>query len=305
MAAWILILLPFSLSQQGKTQYSSPTFIAMFVVGFCTLFIFAAWEKFFARTHFIKYELLKQRTVIGACVLAAVLFFSFYCWELYFFNFCSTVFNLDAADAGYMNQIYNVGSTFWGVVFGVWIRFTKHFKYTCLCFGLPLMILGAGLMIHFRGQGGGDLGYVIMCQIFIAFGGGTNVIGEDMAVMAAADREGVPMMLSIIGLFSSLGGAIGYAVQAAIYANTFPDALRSHLPDDKKSLTHKLYTKGYPAQKDYPMGSPVREAANYAWGYSQKFGCIAATAVLALGIPAIAVWKNYRVDKRQNKGVMM
>lgn len=304
MAAWILMLLPFSLVQKGRSGYDTPTFIAMIIVGFFTLFIFAAWEKFFARTHFIRYELLKQRTVIGACTLAALLFFAFYCWDFNFYNFCLVVYDLSITNAGYMLQIYNVGSTIWGVVFGIYIRITKHFKYACLFFGLPLMILGAGLMIHFRGQTD-DLGYVIMCQIFIAFGGGTNVIGQDMAVMAAADRDGVPMMISLIGLFSSLGGAIGTAVAIAIYNNTFPDALRRHLPEDKKSLTHELNVNGYVMQMEYQMGSPVREAVNFSWGYTQKFGCIAATAVLGLAIPSIGVWKNYNVDKRQNKGIVV
>lgn len=304
MAAWILLLLPFSLAQYGRAEYNSASFIAMIVVGFCTLFIFAAWERFAARVHFIRYDLLRQRTVLGACILSAVVYFSFYCWDLYFYNFCIVVYNLNESMAGYMTQIYNVGSTFWGVVFGVWIRLVKRFKHTCLFFGLPLMVLGAGLMIHFRGNDG-DIGYVIMCQIFIAFGGGTNLIGEDMAVMSAADREGVPLMLSLIGLFSSLGGAIGSAVQTAIYTNMFPDALRRHLPADKQDLAMTLYTKGYVEQMKHPMGSPVRDAVNYSWGYSQKYGCIAATAILALGFPAIAVWKNYRVDKKQNKGTMI
>lgn len=304
MAGWILLLLPFSLTTAGRSQYDSASFIAQIVVGFCTLIIFGFWEKFGARTHFIRYELLKQRTVLGACFLSAIMFFSFYCWDLYFYNFCIVVYNMSESMAGYMLQIYNVGSCFWGVVFGIWIRYTKRFKYTCLCFGLPLTMLGAGLMIHFRG-GDGALGYIVMCQIFIAFGGGTNLIGEDMAVMAAADREGVPMMLSLIGLFSSLGGAIGTAIQTAIYTNIFPDALSRSLPADKQSLVTSLYMNGYVKQMKYPMGSPVREAVNYAWGYSQKFGCIAATAILVLGFPAIAVWKDYRVDKKQNKGTMI
>lgn len=306
MAAWILLLLPFSLQQYGRAQYESARFIAMVVVGFCLLFIFAAWEKWGARVHFVSYDLLKERTVLGACCLAAVTYFSFYCWDLYFYNFCLVVYDLSISMAGYMGQIYNVGSCFWGVVFGVWVRVTKHFKYTCLFFGLPLLILGAGLMIHFRGAGDhSDIGYVIMSQIFIAFGGGTLVIGSDMAVMASADREGVPMMLSVLGLFNSLGGAVGYAVGAAIYSNTFPDALRSKLPADMKSQTLELYNGGYTSQMKYPMGSPTREAANYAWSHSQYFGSIAATAFLALAIPCIAVWKNYHVDKKQNKGVMI
>ncbi|KAF9883984.1 hypothetical protein FE257_002425 [Aspergillus nanangensis] len=304
MAAWVLLLLPFSLQTSGKTQYKSAAFIAEVVVGFCLLFVFVAWEKWGAREHFVNYELLKKRTVVGACCMAAISFFAFYCWDLYFFNFCIVVYDLSMAMAGYMIQIYNVGSCFWGVVFGLYIRRTKHFKYACLCFGLPLLILGAGLMIHFRGQGHG-IGYIVMCQIFIAFGGGTLVIGNDMAVMAAADREGVPMMLALIGLFTSLGGAVGYAVSAAIYANVFPKELANHLPADLQSQIDTIYMGGYTTQMTYDVGSAARDAINFAWGRSQMYGAIAATALLALGIPSIAVWKNYNVDKKQNKGVMI
>jgi hypothetical protein len=82
----------------------------------------------------------------------------------------------------------------------------KEFRYNCLFFALPLMGLGAGLIIHFRGSDSG-IGYVIMCQIFIAFARGMMVIDEQMAVMCASDREGIPMMISLVSLFSNLGGA--------------------------------------------------------------------------------------------------
>ncbi|KAK9472938.1 putative siderochrome-iron protein [Dipodascopsis tothii] len=301
MAAFILFLLPFSLESYGRAQYKSATFIAMVVIGFLLFFVFAAWEKYFARVHFVRWELFKKPTVLGACVLAAVIYFSFYSWDLYFYYFVIVVYNLGVSKTGYVTQIYNVGSCFWSVVFGVYVRMTKHFKYACLFFGLPLMMLGAGLMIHFRGEDGG-IGYIVMCQIFIAFGGGTLTIGEDMAVMAAADRDGVPMMLSLISLSASVGGAIGDAVSAAIYTNTFPKALRDALPADMKDQYESIYLGGYLSQLNYTVGTPTRDAINYAWGYSQKWGSVSATVVLALAIPAIAVWKNYNVDKKQNKG---
>ncbi|GAB7355635.1 hypothetical protein MBLNU459_g6356t1 [Dothideomycetes sp. NU459] len=303
IAAFVLFLLPFSLETYGQAEYKSAKFIAMVVIGICLFFVFAAWEKWFARVHFIRWELFRQRTVLGACCLAAILYFSFYSWDLYYYYFVYVVYDLGLTLTGYMTQIYNVGSCFWSVVFGVWVRYTKRFKWTCFCFGLPLMFLGAGLMIHFRGQEG-SIGYVIMCQIFIAFAGGTLVIGEDMAVMAAADHDGVPMMLSLISLSASVGGAIGYAVSAAIYANTFPKALAQHLPASAQADLSTIYLGGYTAQIAYAVGTPTRDAINYAYGYAQKYECIAATAILVLAIPAIAVWKDYRVDKKQNKGTV-
>ncbi|GME45020.1 Major facilitator superfamily [Neofusicoccum parvum] len=301
MAAFVLFLLPFSLASYGRAQYHSASFIAMVVIGILLFPCFYVWERYFARKHFIPYELLKERTVAGACVVSAVLYFSFYSWDLYFYNFCIVVYNLSISQTGYMSQIYNVGSCFWSVIFGIWVRYTKHFKYTCLFFGLPLMFLGAGLMIHFRGDDG-NIGYIVMCQIFIAFSGGTLVIGNDMAVMAAADHGGIPMMLSILGLMSNIGGAIGQAVGAAIYTNLFTKALIEKLPASEQANWSTIYLGGYLTQMTYPVGGEVRNAINYAWGYSQKYECIAATAVLILAIPAIAVWKNYNVDKKQVKG---
>lgn len=304
MAAWVMFLLPFSLTQYGRSQYSSATFIALVVIGFCMLFVFAAWEKWFARTHFIRYELLRRPTILGACICAATLYFSFYLWDQYFYNFVLITYNLDITTAGYMIQIYNVGSCFWSPLLGLFIWATRRFKYVCLFFGVPLILLGSGLMIYFRG-GDHGIGYIIMCQIFIAFAGGTLVIGEDMAVMAGGGREGTPMMLALIGLFSSIGGAIGYAVSAAIYNNTFVSALASHLPDDLKTNATQIYLDGITTQDAYPVGSVLRDAAIYAWGYSQRMNCIASTCILVLLIPAVAMWKNYDVGKKQNKGTML
>ncbi|KAJ6013393.1 Siderochrome iron transporter 2 [Penicillium herquei] len=303
MAAWVLFLLPFSLAQYGHAQYKSASFIAMLITGVFMLFVFVAWEKWGARTHFVRYELLRQPTIIGACACSAIIYFSFYLWDQYFFNFVLITYNLNSTLTGYVNQIYNIGSCAWSPVLGLLIWWCRRFKYICLFFGAPLMILGSGLMIYFRGTDHA-IGYLVMSQIFIAVAGGTMVIGEDMAVMASGGREGTPIMLALIGLFSNLGGALGYAVCAAIYNNVFVEALRDHLPDDLKANATQIYTGGIALQSTYPVGSPLRDAVVYAWSYSQKMNCIASTCLLVLLIPAVAMWKNYDVGKKQNKGVM-
>lgn len=304
MAAFVLFLLPFSLETYGFSGYSSATFIAMVTIGILLFPVFALWECYFARTGFIRWELLKKRTVIGACILSALIFFNYNTWDQYFYYYIQVVYNLDVTKTGYMTQIYPVGSTIWAVLFGVYIRQTKHFKKVCLFFGAPLLMLGAGLMIHFRGSQS-EIGYLIMCQIFIAVGGGTLVIGDEMAAMAAADREGVPMMLALISLSASVGGSVGYAVASAIYSNTFPQALLRALPDYAQADFETIYAGGSAVQLTYPPGSDVRNAINYAWAYSQKYECITAAALVVIAFPAIAIWKNYNVDRKQVKGMVI
>jgi MFS family permease len=310
IASFVLFLLPFALVSQGTNQvpayptYSSGLFIGMVVSGVVLFPIFVIWERFFARVQFMRWELLQNRTILGACVVAFVLYFNFYAWDNTLFNFLLIVYRTSQADAGYVLQIYNVGSCFWGPIFGLWVYYTKRFKYFSLAFGAPIYILGTGLMIYFR-TNEGPLGYLIMCQIFIAFGGGTLVIAEQLAVMAASDRQGIPLMLSLIYTFTSVGGAVGSAVAVSIYSNIWPSAWASRIPGGSLEQATTAFAGGYVAQTAFEIGSPEQIATNFAWSRVQYYQCIAATAVFALAFPAIFAWKNYNVDRKQNKGTMI
>ena len=228
--------------------------------------------------------------------MAALIFFNYYTWDQYFYYYIQMVYNLNVTKTGYITQICSVGSTIWAVLFGVWIRQTKH-----LYFGAPMMLLGAGLEIHFRGSQS-NIGYLVMCQIFIAVGGETLIIGDKMAVMAAVDRDGIPMMIALISLFSSVGGAIGYTVASAIYNNTFPPALIRALVDSAKLNFQNIYPGGSAVQLTH---RETQDAINYAWAYSQKYECITAAALVVLAFPAITIWKDYNVDKKQVKGTVI
>ncbi|CAK7209943.1 hypothetical protein SBRCBS47491_000616 [Sporothrix bragantina] len=309
MAAFVLVLLPFSLQSYGLGHgYGSATFVAMLVVGVLLFPVFAVWEVYglprITGSPFLKWQLFRSRTVVGACGVSAILFFNFYTWDQYFYYYVQVVYDLDITRTGYMAQINGVGSTIWGVVFGVWIRRTKHFKNVCLFFGTPLLLLGAALMVYFRGSGS-PIGYLIMCQIFIAFGTATLIIGDEMAVMSAADREGVPLVLALLGLFSSIGGALGNAVAAAVYAKVFPGALLGKLPAETQADYLTIYLGGSATQLLYPVGSATRTAIDYAWQEAQKYECITAAAIVVLAFPSIALWKNYSVDRKQVKGTVL
>ncbi|KAI3054129.1 hypothetical protein CBS147353_11466 [Aspergillus niger] len=291
MAAFILFLLPFSLQTygySGYSGYSSMTFIAVLL----------------RPRQLHQVELLRTRTVLGACVLSAIIFFNYNTSDQYSYYYIQVMYDLDTSKAWYMTQIYGVGSTIWAVLFGVWIRTTKYFKHGSLFFGAPLLLLGAALMIHFHGAQS-HIGFLVMCQIFIAVGGGTLVLGDEMAVMAATDRDGVPLMIAMISLSGSVGGALGYAVASAIHTNTFPEALLRALPDTAKADYATIYSGGSAVQLTYPPGSAERDAINYAWAYSQKYECITAACLVVLAFPAIAVWKNHNLDKKQVKGIVI
>ena len=79
-------------------------------------------------------------------------------------------------------------------------------------------------MINFR-RPDGDIGYIIMCQIFVSFAAGTIVICDEITIMAAASHQHVAVVLAVLGMFGSIGSAIGLTISAAIWQDVFPKKL--------------------------------------------------------------------------------
>lgn len=73
------------------------------------------------------------------------------------------------------------------------------------------------------------------------------------------DSEAI-MVSAKIGLFSNVGGTIGYAVAAAVYTNTFPRGLPKALPENVQSDWESIYLGGYASQFGYAPGTAIREA---------------------------------------------
>ncbi|OJD34136.1 siderophore iron transporter mirb [Diplodia corticola] len=309
-AGFALLILPLTLAAYQMNQWRSASIICMLIFGGLSLVGFYVWEKWWAPVRFLPFHLLTDRTILGACCCSSVVFVAYYCWDYYFTSYLQVVHKLDVSKAGYVGNIYNVGSCFWAVIVGLAIRQTNRFKW-CAMIAIPWMILGTGLMCHFRSDGW-PVGYVVMCQIFIAFSGGTAVICEEIAVMSAvahaANAEtsgsGVAVVLALLSLFYGIGSAVGLGVSGAIWTNVFPEKLREFLPEGSKGDVERLYGS-LVEQLAEPVGSEVRVAVEKAYCVAQERMCIAATCILVLAIPCVLVWKNYNLkDVRQAKGTV-
>jgi hypothetical protein len=250
--------------------------------------IFALWERFFAPIAFIPYSLLLDPTVFSACILSATLFVSYFCWASYFSSFLMVVNDLSVADASYVVQAYTVGTVLCNLAVGVLIHCTGRFKAICLYFSIPLSILGMGLMTNFRWPDG-NIGYIVMCQISISFGAGTVIICDEIAAMAAASHQHIAVVIAVLGLFGSIGGAIGLTVAAAIWQNVLPKKLAKYLPAEELANLPLIYAD-ITTQLSYTVGSLTRIAIQHAYGDAQLMILIAGTAVWALGIVAVVMW---------------
>lgn len=294
----ILFLTSFNIAGNTEGEWESPKIIAMMVVGFCVLAAFVAYERWGAPKPFIPFSLLANRTVIGACLLCITYQVSYYCWASYFTSFLQVVFNTSLTQAGYIAAIFDFMDPVWLLGCGYLIRVTGRFKWL-LMFAVPLYLLASGLMIYFRSPGH-NVGYMCMCQIFLAVGGGTMILIEQVAVLAAASHEDYAAMLALLSVFGNVGGAVGSSVSGAIWTNTLPKKLQELLPADTVDQWADIY-ESLDIQLSFEVGSPTRIAIQNAYAFSQRNMMIAGTAVMALSIGWVLMMKNIKV--KDNKDV--
>ncbi|KUI62142.1 Siderophore iron transporter mirB [Cytospora mali] len=288
-----LFLLSFSLYAKQPDTWSSPLIICFLVFGSLLVIAFVLWEKYLAPVTFIPWPLLKNRTIIFTFTMMGSLYSAWYIWDSYFYSMNIVVFNQSVTDATYIGNIYTVGATVWSFVMGVIIRYNGRIKWQAVCFGVPMTILGVSLMIHFR-QPDVNIGYIVMCQIFIAFGGGALVICEQITVQAVSKHQDIPALLAVEGLVASVGGSIGLSIASAMWQGIFPQKLAKYLPADAQSSLTDIYGS-IDVQSSYPVGSATRDAINRSYGDTQRLMLIASTCLYSITWVSTFLWEDVDV----------
>lgn len=292
-----LFLLSFNLYSLQADQWKSPMIICFIVFGALLIIAFGLWEKWGAPVTFIPWPLLKNRTVIFTYTMAASLYIGWYIWDSYFYSLLRVMFNQSVPHATYIANIYTMGSCFISLVYGLCLRYYGKLKMYSLFWGVPLTILGVGLMIRFR-QPDENIGYIVMCMLFIAFGGGVLVISEQTTLMAVSKQQDFPALLAVESMIIAIGSAIGSTIAGAIWTGIFPARLLANLPADAQADLMSIYGD-IDVQTSYPVGSPTRDAINLSYGETQRYMLIAATCVYLITWVSVALWQN--VDVRTMK----
>jgi MFS family permease len=295
-----LFLLPFNLYTTQGRGWSSPLVVSMLVVGIVLMILFVIWERFFAPICFLPYRLLQDRTVFGACLLCTCLFASYFVWNSYFGSYLQVVQGLSVTHASYVSQSFTVLNVLVALSAGYVIHRTGHFKLISIVVGLPLSILGQGLMIHFLAPG--NIGYIVMCFLFISISQGLLIITDEIAILSAGSHEHVASMLAIVSIFGNIGGAIGYTIAASVWTDVLPKQMMQYLPAEDLPNLIMIYSD-ITVQLSFPMGSPTRRAIQRA--YEDAFTKLLAigTGIWVLGAVGIFLWRNINVKNvKQSKG---
>jgi MFS family permease len=297
-----LFLLSFNIYTYQADQWRSPLILCFLIIGFLLCVCFGLWEKYLAPVTFIPWPLLKNRTVIFTYTMAGSLYIGWYIWDSYFYSLLVVLFNQPILYATYITNTYTMGSCLMSIIYGFCLRYYGKLKIYSLVLGVPLTILGVGLMIEFR-QPDVNIGYIVMCQIFIAFGGGVLVISEQTTLMAVSKQQDFPALLAVESMIISIGGAIGSTIAGAIWTGVFPVRLATNLAGTSAYDNIATIYGDMTTQASYAWGSPERIGINLSYAQTQRYMLIAATCVYSITLVSVTLWQNVDVRKMKQRTI--
>ncbi|KZT57201.1 MFS general substrate transporter [Calocera cornea HHB12733] len=304
-ASITLIFLPIVLAggPYATLTWQSPAIPAMMVIGgVVALPSFIYWELRRATFPIIPFRLLKNRTVLGACLVNFFDFVSFYLTYAQLYGFVAATTNWSLSDITYYTNTQSLCLTFFALCWGfLAILFQFRYKWT-LTGALCVRLLGVGLMFYAREHNG--TAALVLTQVIQGAGGGIAAIASQVGSQGAVPHQDVAVATAVVLLSAELGGVVGTAVAGAIWRSALP----GHLTDALSSVgftnaTYITLQVGNPllAQTAYPdLADPVRAAIHTGYSETMRLMLIPAIVLAVIPIVSSVFMRNFALVDLQN-----
>ncbi|GAA5862310.1 hypothetical protein JCM8547_007597 [Rhodosporidiobolus lusitaniae] len=295
---WSLILLPFSLASGANGGYHNPSLIAMFVIGGVLLISYAVFEAKWARFPSAPMRLLGNKNFVLTIFIDFIYMMAGTLQLLYLASYAFIAVDWDIKQWTYFNNSTNVVLSAATVITGLLLRYTHHYKLLQII-GLAIKAVGYGIMVDRSGVR--DTARLVMSQVLIGFGGAFSALGNQVALQACVPHTDVALALSLLTLWSTVGGSIGSAIAAAVWNGRMPSNLRRYIPEtlvDDAGVA--LFFADITQIKAYAYDSPVRQGAIRAYEET-VFPLWAAALGISLVVFVAAFFQsNYYLGAAQN-----
>ncbi|KAI0365208.1 drug:h+ antiporter [Pilatotrama ljubarskyi] len=296
-SAVALILLPMTLAQRAKNQWSNPSMIATLVLGWVLLPVFAVWDIRYAKRPVISRRFLFNRTVVCAAWIGFFDFLSYFLTYTYLSSFVLVTKPWSMTSVFYFGQVQTLGLTFFGIIAGVLMRFLHRYKWILFC-GLCIRLVGVALMIHSRGTDGSDA-ELVWTQVLQGMGGGFAAICSGIGAQASVPHADVAMITALVLLWTEIGAGVGGSIAGAIWSGTMPGKLREYLPGLSQEERDVLFGS-ITDVRARPMDDPVRQGVISAYGETMKTMLVVATALSVIPVVLALLMPNWYLGDQQN-----
>ncbi|ODV60908.1 MFS general substrate transporter [Ascoidea rubescens DSM 1968] len=275
-----LVLIPLSLTGKGTNyRWKKGEFIAMFIIGVFVLVGFTLWDLYVAKNPFIPFKFMKKnKTVIAVCLLGFFDFLNYSTFTTYFPSYLQVAAHKSPGEATRIDNSLRVSFQIASVVVGLLMRFTNRARIY-VWIGVPMVILGQGLMIHLvdmpTGSAANEASFIAAKSIF-GVGRGFYQTASQVILQSIVTRDQVAISTAIFLATMTLGGSFGSSVCGAIWSNYLPNYLNDYLPDEYQRNSTAIYKSIVTAMK-FEIGTDVRNAIDQSYRETGKILAIMST----------------------------
>ncbi|KAK7429423.1 hypothetical protein QQZ08_004015 [Neonectria magnoliae] len=297
-----LALIPLSLTgSKNSDRWDQGSYIAMLVIGVFVVGVFLLWDAKFAKVPFMPFRMIKERTVIAACILSMLDFFHYSCFTVFFPSYLQVAGGFAQGHSTRIDNSLRVSFQIASVLVGLLMKCTKR-SQIYVFIGVPLVVLGQGLQIYFvnmHGESANEASFVT-AKTLVGVGRAFYQTAAQVSIQALVAKEDVPVVTGVYFAAMSLSGAVGTSVSGAIWNNLLPKKLAKYLPDNAKDKAMAIYKSIVIAQK-YEKGTPVRAGIDKAYRETQQLLAIAATAALVPMLLVMLALKTIDLSKEEGE----
>ncbi|RMZ82107.1 hypothetical protein DV737_g2179, partial [Chaetothyriales sp. CBS 132003] len=299
IAVFALILTPLTIASGLSNKWKQAHVIAPLVVGILCIPVFVAWE--FRSPHpLAPFSLMKDRGVWGPLGIALFLNFAWGMQADYLYTVLIVAFDFSIAGATRIVSLYSFTSTITGFLLGFVVYLVRRLK-VFIVVGTCIYMVAFGLLIHYRGDhtNSAQAG-VIGAEVLLGFAGGMFPYPAQASLQVSLKHEHLALMTGLYLATYNIGSALGNTVSGSVWTNTLYGKLEKHLAfQSNTTLAAATYADPFTIAKEYPVGTPEREAIIQSYQSVQKLLCIIG---ICLCVPLLAfaiVLRNPKLNDDQ------
>ncbi|PWN38762.1 MFS general substrate transporter [Ceraceosorus guamensis] len=293
-----LLLLPFSLAKGAQGGWSNPSMIAMVVVGFVLLVIFALWEQYGAPVPLAPRRVLRNRAFLVAVLIDFLAQFGSFVASIYFSSYIYVTQDLTDYQWTALTATTTVGLCFFGILNGLLQRRFHRFKAQML-FGSVAKLIGYGICMTAGNRATTNLAALAISRILIAMSG-MMVGGARLASQCAVAHRDLVTTIYTVSLISSVGSSVGSSVCASIWQNRMLTYMREEIPATVPDATIRKVYASIKTLRSYPLDDPIRIGGIAAYQRVQGIMFIVAIVVSAAGVIITFFVPNYYLGTQHN-----
>jgi hypothetical protein len=278
-----LVLLSFNLAKTAKGGWSNPSMIAMLVVGFVILGLFAAFEIFIAPKPIMTRRIFKNKAFICALIVDVTGQMGSSTRATYFSSYVYII--KDWSNYAW-NTFLNTNTLvlcLFGPLGGLIHRYSHRYK-TLMVFGAVLKLIGNAILMTTDTRSTQNTGALVMSQLLLGCGAFT-VIGARVGSQASVPHEDLSSAIAIIALWSTLASSVGSTIAGSIWQDKMLPYMREEMPDVPEKTLRTIYGSIKKLRIEYSWEDPIRQGAVRA--YTRVNGTLFLVAVVLNILPVI------------------